>query len=75
MTNLKYTMTIQWSEENQAYLVYFPAFPEQQFITHSTTYQEATQNGQEALEGLLEVLQEHNQIIPEPLQSKMLQTS
>jgi predicted RNase H-like HicB family nuclease len=61
MTNLKYTMMIQWSEEDQLYLVHFPDFPEQQFITHGSTYEAAARNGQEAIEGLIAVLQDHPQ--------------
>jgi predicted RNase H-like HicB family nuclease len=64
--NLKYTMVIQWSEEDQLYLVHCPELPWQQFITHGTTYQEAAENGQEALEGIIAVLQDHHQPIPEP---------
>jgi predicted RNase H-like HicB family nuclease len=74
MTNLKYTMIIQWSEEDQLYLVHFPEFPEQQFITHGKTYQEAAENGQDALEGLIAVLQDHNQPIPQS-SIKTLQTA
>ncbi len=64
--SLKYTMIIQWSEEDQLYLVHFPEFPGQKFITHGKTYQEAAEHGQEALEGLITVLQDNNQPIPEP---------
>jgi predicted RNase H-like HicB family nuclease len=66
MTSLRYTMVIQWSEEDQLYLVHCPDFPWQHFITHGTTYQEAADNGQEALEGLIAVLKDHNQPIPQP---------
>jgi antitoxin HicB len=64
--NLKYTMIIQWSEEDELYLVHFPEFPGQRFITHGKTYQEAAANGQVALEGLIAVLQDNNQPIPKP---------
>jgi predicted RNase H-like HicB family nuclease len=36
--NPKYTMMIQWSEEDQLYLVHLPEFPWQQFVTHGSTY-------------------------------------
>ena len=75
MTNLKYTMIIQWSEEDQLYLVHFPEFPEQQFITHGKTYQEAAINGEEALEGLISVLQDHHQSIPQPTLIPALQAA
>jgi antitoxin HicB len=66
MENLKYTMVIQWSEEDQLYLVHFPDFPQQHFITHGKTYSEAASKGQEALSGLIAVLKDNNQPIPEP---------
>jgi predicted RNase H-like HicB family nuclease len=64
--NRKYTMVIQWSEEDKLYLVHLPEFPWQKFVTHGITYQEAAQNGQEALDGLIEVMQDNNQPLPEP---------
>ncbi|PSB58560.1 type II toxin-antitoxin system HicB family antitoxin [Chamaesiphon polymorphus] len=64
--NRKYTMVIQWSEEDNLYLVHLPEFPWQKFVTHGRTYQEAAQNGQEALDGLIEVMQDNNQPLPEP---------
>ncbi len=47
MNNLKYTMIIQWSEEDDCYLVGFPDFPGQQWRTHGDTYTEAVTNGVE----------------------------
>ena len=39
MTNrLKYQMVIQWSEEDDCFLVGFPDFPGQQWRTHGKTY-------------------------------------
>jgi predicted RNase H-like HicB family nuclease len=64
MMKLKYTMMIQWSDEDQLYLVHFPEFPGQHFITHGKTYEEAAQNGQEALEGLIAVLLDNHQPLP-----------
>jgi predicted RNase H-like HicB family nuclease len=63
--NHRYTMVIQWSEEDKLYLVHLPEF-RQAFVTHGSTYQEAAQNGQEALDGLIEVMQNNNQPLPEP---------
>jgi predicted RNase H-like HicB family nuclease len=65
--NPKYTMMIQWSEEDQPYLVHLPEFPWQQFITHGNTYEEAARNGQDAIAGLIEVLQNNGQPLPEPV--------
>lgn len=64
--SLKYTMIIQWSEEDQLYLVQFPDFPGQKFITHGKTYTEAAENGRDAIAGLIAVLQDIGQPIPEP---------
>ena len=64
--SLKYQMVIQWSEEDELYLVHLPDFPWQQFVDHGKTYQEAAANGQEALEGLIAVLQDTHQPLPEP---------
>ena len=50
---LKYQMVIQWSEEDQSFLVSFPDFPGQQWRTHGNTYTEAAANGLEALESLV----------------------
>jgi predicted RNase H-like HicB family nuclease len=66
MENLRYPMLIQWSEEDQLYLVHFPDFPQQHFITHGKTYSEAANKGQEALVGLIAILKDHNQPISEP---------
>jgi predicted RNase H-like HicB family nuclease len=58
-------MVIQWSDEDELYLVHLPDFPWQQFVTHGKTYQEAAANGQDALEGLISVLQDTHQPLPE----------
>jgi predicted RNase H-like HicB family nuclease len=47
-------MVIQWSNEDQAYLVHLPEFPAQHFVTHGDTYEEAAKHGQEAIESLIE---------------------
>lgn len=73
--NLKYTMIIQWSEEDQLYLVQFPEFPGQKFITHGPTYEEAAENGRDALEGLIAVLQDNNQLLPQPASLPTLQAA
>ena len=52
MQVLKYQMLIQWSDEDQCFLVAFPDFPGSKWRTHGDTYQEAVENGIEALESL-----------------------
>jgi len=52
MMKLKYKMIIEWSEEDNCFLVGFPDFPGQKWRTHGETYKEAVENGTEALESL-----------------------
>ena len=52
MQVLKYQMLIQWSDEDQCFLVALPDFPGSKWRTHGDTYQEALENGIEALESL-----------------------
>ncbi len=63
---LKYQMVIQWSEEDQSFLVGFPDFPGQQWRTHGDTYAEAAANGVEALESLIMAYVTTGDSLPEP---------
>lgn len=63
---LQYSMVIQWSTEDNLYLVHLPEFPVQQYVTHGSTYEEAAKRGQEVIETLIEVLQEEGKQLPEP---------
>ena len=49
---LHYSMFIQWSEEDQTYLVTLPEWADRVImpVTHGNTYSEAVQHGQEVLE-------------------------
>ena len=42
---MQYSMIIQWSEEDQIYIVTLPEFGGNK--THGNTYEEAAKNGQE----------------------------
>jgi antitoxin HicB len=64
--NLKYQMVIQWSDEDNCFLVGFPDFPGQQWRTHGETYAEAVTNGIEALESLVIAYEATGEILPEP---------
>lgn len=67
MTNrLKYQMVIQWSEEDNCFLVGFPDFPGQQWRTHGETYEEAVTQGIEALESLVMAYEASEEPLPEP---------
>ena len=63
---LKYQMVIQWSEEDDCFLVGFPDFPGQQWRTHGDTYKEAVVQGIEALESLAVAYQAAGECLPEP---------
>ena len=75
--NYRYSMVIQWSEEDQLFLVRLPEFPWQEFHTHGKTYEEAAKNGQEVIEAFIEILQEEGHPLPEPrmLPTKPLQVA
>lgn len=67
MTNkLKYQMIIQWSEEDDCFLVGFPDFPGQQWRTHGETYEEAVAQGIEALESLVMTYETLGEPLPKP---------
>jgi predicted RNase H-like HicB family nuclease len=53
--HLHYSMLIEWSEEDQTYLVTLPEWSDRVMMpaTHGNTYSEAVQHGQEVLEMLI----------------------
>ena len=61
-----YSMVIQWSDEDDCYLVHLPDFAFQQFHTYGYTYEEAAKHGQEVLETVIEMYQEEGRPLPEP---------
>ena len=65
---LHYSMLIQWSEEDQAYLVALPEWEGHLFnwdaATHGATYEEAARHGREVLELLVESAREAAQALP-----------
>jgi antitoxin HicB len=74
---VKYTIIIQWSNEDQCYVVSLPDFKDvMQPVTHGETYEEAFQNAQEALELLVESAIAEGEPLPEPQTfGKTLQTA
>lgn len=63
--NSHYTVIIQWSNEDQCYVVSFPEWGE--FChTHGDTYQEAMQNAHEVLELLIDSAIQTGEPLPEP---------
>ncbi len=47
MKKLKYRIVIQWSDEDNCYLVGLPDFPGQKWRTHGNTYAESVKNAEE----------------------------
>ncbi len=63
--NYRYTIIIQWSDEDNCYVVSLPEWGE--FChTHGDTYEEAFKNAQEVLEMLIESSLENGESLPEP---------
>ena len=62
---MRYSMIIEWSDEDQAFLVLLPEWNSLP-MTHGDTYQEAVQRGEELLEALMESRREHGEPLPEP---------
>jgi predicted RNase H-like HicB family nuclease len=57
----RYSILIQWSDEDRCYIVTLPEFG-QYARTHGDTYEEAIKNAQE----VLELLMEDNNNLPQP---------
>ena len=62
--NEHYSMIIEWSEEDQAYIVTVPELPGCQ--THGTTYEEAVRQGQDAIDSWIEARRASGRPIPAP---------
>jgi len=65
---LHYTMHIQWSDADEAFLVTLPEWRDRVFgpVSHGETYEEAVRNGQAALHLLIESAIEHGESMPTP---------
>ncbi len=62
----KYSMVIQWSDEDQVFIASLPEFGPY-CKTHGATYEEAARQGQDALESLIESYEADGQPLPEPI--------
>jgi antitoxin HicB len=64
---MKYTILIQWSDENACYVVTLPEFQDvMQPVTYGDTYEEALSNAQEVLALLVESATDEGKGLPEP---------
>ncbi len=60
----RYNMTIQWSDEDETFVVTLPEFLDCK--THGDTYEEAVKSGQEVLSLLIESYKEQGRELPAP---------
>lgn len=60
----QYSMVIQWSDEDKAFIVTLPDFGGCK--THGDTYEEAARMGHEVLESLIDWHRAEGQPLPEP---------
>ncbi len=60
----RYSMVIQWSDEDQAYIVSIPEFPGN--LTHGDTYEEAVKQGEDLIESLILWAQQDGKPLPQP---------
>jgi predicted RNase H-like HicB family nuclease len=64
-----YSMTVQWSDEDQLFLVTIPEFADRVVMpcTHGETRESAIRSGEEVIEMYLEAWQADGELIPAPL--------
>jgi predicted RNase H-like HicB family nuclease len=68
MSVLRYSMLLQWSDEDHAYLVRLPEWEDRVHgpVTHGETYEEALMRGKDALDALIASAQKHGEPLPAP---------
>jgi predicted RNase H-like HicB family nuclease len=59
-----YSMIIEWSDEDQLYIVTVPELPGCR--THGATYEEAARQGRDTLESWVDVAREDGDSLPPP---------
>jgi antitoxin HicB len=64
---MKYSMKIEWSEEDNCYVVFLPEFTKaMQPVSDGKTYIEAAQNGGDALESIVASYLAEGWSLPQP---------
>ena len=65
---LHYSMVVQWSDDDQAYLVTLPEWEGRVFnpITHGNSYEDAIKQAQEVLAALVVSARQHGEPLPVP---------
>jgi predicted RNase H-like HicB family nuclease len=61
----EYSMLIQWSDEDQVFVVTLTEFGPSN-LTHGTTYEDAAKNGREVLDLRVETYEEKGWTLPPP---------
>lgn len=64
--NPKYKIIIEWSQQDDCYVVSLPDFNVMQPCTHGHSYQEALDNAKDVIELLEDVYGQIGQPLPEP---------
>ena len=62
---VRYSMVIEWSDEDRVYVVSLPEWGEL-IHTHGATYEEAVKQGKDLIEGLIGGRQESGEPLPQP---------
>jgi predicted RNase H-like HicB family nuclease len=65
MESTHYSMNIQWDNDDKIFVVIVPELPG--CVTHGKTYEEAVQQGKDAIESWLMVAKEFGDPIPQPI--------
>jgi antitoxin HicB len=65
-SDLRYSMVIEWSDEDNLYVVSFPEWAAIGYIshTHGTTYEEAAEAGTDLLAFLIESARTEGEVLP-----------
>jgi antitoxin HicB len=67
MTQTKYRMVIEWSDDDHCFVVSLPEFDKVlQPVTDGPTYEAAARQGQDALDSLIEFYAQEGWTLPEP---------
>lgn len=63
-----YSLLIEWSDEDQTYIVSFPEWEQAGHLvhTHGDTYQQAVEQGQDLLAFMIQSAQDDGEALPEP---------
>jgi antitoxin HicB len=68
MNDTRYSMMIEWSDDDAAFLVTLPEWEDHVFgpVSHGETYEEAVQSGKRFLAALIASTQKHGESLPVP---------